>query len=204
MGESLQYRRTHKAIIQAFISIAKKKPFQDITVQDILEEALVSRYTFYKHFKDKYEIAELLQAQLLQEFRTVMQRYRTESAFPEPIRKKQLNAYNQLIFEHHEVFSVLRNIHTDTVDLENMFRQEFYDRYLDWELTQTDRSNRELEALLYASIMATVMTYFADSHNVEMIKLREELQESLLNVFLQVIRVEKRDEAKTALRPFIR
>jgi len=36
--------------------LAKKIPFEDITVQNILDESGLSRATFYRHFSDKYEL----------------------------------------------------------------------------------------------------------------------------------------------------
>lgn len=203
MGSNLQYRRTHKAIIQAFLTLAQQKSFDSIRVQDILDEALVSRYTFYKHFKDKYEIAEYLQAQIMQELRAVMQRYREERADLEPVRKKQLDAYYQLGHQN-EILSALWNIHTDTVDLEKLFRQEFYDRYLDWDLTQADRTNRALEATIYSSIQTTLVTYFTTHASRDADAFGEPLQEALLNVFLLLIRVSDPEQAAAALAPFIR
>ncbi len=61
MSESPQFIRTDKAIKQALITLLKNKPFEKITVQDILDETPVTRSTFYKHFSDKYEIVEKLQ-----------------------------------------------------------------------------------------------------------------------------------------------
>ncbi len=65
MGQkaSPQYERTHKAICNALVELLKDKPFEKITVQNILEAPPVTRTTFYKHFRDKYEIAELMQRQ---------------------------------------------------------------------------------------------------------------------------------------------
>lgn len=68
MQKNLQYRRTDRDIINAFVTLAAQKPFEELTVQDIMEEALVSRYTFYKHFKDKYEIAGRLQDEMMADF----------------------------------------------------------------------------------------------------------------------------------------
>ena len=66
--ESLQYRRVDKCILNAFIKISPQIPFEKMTVQDILDEALVSRYTFYAHFHDKYEVAERIQDELYKQF----------------------------------------------------------------------------------------------------------------------------------------
>ena len=43
------------------MKLLKTKPFEKITVQDILDETPVTRSTFYKHYHDKYEIAEKMQ-----------------------------------------------------------------------------------------------------------------------------------------------
>lgn len=50
--------RTRKAIIDAFIHLSEKKPFDNISVKDITENALINRATFYNHFLDKYDLME--------------------------------------------------------------------------------------------------------------------------------------------------
>jgi AcrR family transcriptional regulator len=50
--------RTRKLLMDAFIKIAQKKEFKDITIKDITEEATVNRATFYSHFQDKYELMD--------------------------------------------------------------------------------------------------------------------------------------------------
>ncbi|MDD2215669.1 MAG: TetR/AcrR family transcriptional regulator C-terminal domain-containing protein [Eubacteriales bacterium] len=47
---------TKKIISTALVQLLKKHKFESITVQMILEEAYVSRSTFYKHFRDKYDL----------------------------------------------------------------------------------------------------------------------------------------------------
>ena len=65
MHVSTQFARTDKAIQTAMVHLLKSKPFEKITVQDILDETPVSRATFYKHYRDKYEIVEKMQAEFL-------------------------------------------------------------------------------------------------------------------------------------------
>ena len=60
MEKGLQYRRTDRAIMNAFIKLVNQGSFEKLTVQEILDEALVSRNTFYAHYRDKYDIAEQL------------------------------------------------------------------------------------------------------------------------------------------------
>lgn len=52
-------KRSEKTINKLYDGLAiilKNKPYNDITVQDILDEAKISRSTFYSHFKTKEEL----------------------------------------------------------------------------------------------------------------------------------------------------
>ena len=48
--------RTMDAILYAFNRLIVEYDFQKISVEMIMAEAKVSRSTFYRHFKDKYEV----------------------------------------------------------------------------------------------------------------------------------------------------
>ena len=48
--------RTENAIIDAFNRLMDKNDFNKISVEMILDTADVSRSTFYRYFKDKYEV----------------------------------------------------------------------------------------------------------------------------------------------------
>ncbi|MDQ0875932.1 AcrR family transcriptional regulator [Paenibacillus sp. V4I3] len=50
--------RTRKLLMDAFMKIAQKKEFKNITINDITEEATVNRATFYSHFQDKYDLMD--------------------------------------------------------------------------------------------------------------------------------------------------
>ena len=53
MAESKRILRTKKDITKAFINLLLEKDFDDITIIDICNKALVTRATFYKYFEDK-------------------------------------------------------------------------------------------------------------------------------------------------------
>ena len=49
---------TKNAIEASFISLLNEKPFEKITVRDIVEDCELTRNTFYYYFQDIYEIVE--------------------------------------------------------------------------------------------------------------------------------------------------
>ena len=56
--EDLRVRRTHKLLWEALMAELSERTFEEITVKDICERAMVHRTTFYKHYEDKYALLE--------------------------------------------------------------------------------------------------------------------------------------------------
>lgn len=52
----LRVRRTRKLLQQALIELTIAKGFTAVTVQDLAEQAMVNRATFYRHYLDKYDL----------------------------------------------------------------------------------------------------------------------------------------------------
>lgn len=51
----LRIRKTYLALHNAFVALLEEKRFEDITVNELCDRAMIRRTTFYKHFADKYE-----------------------------------------------------------------------------------------------------------------------------------------------------
>ncbi len=49
-------QRTHQLLHKALIDLIMEKPYEQITVQDILDRANIGRATFYAHFSDKDDL----------------------------------------------------------------------------------------------------------------------------------------------------
>lgn len=49
-------RRTRDALGDALVALMQEKPFDTITVQEVLDRAQVSRSTFYSHYSDKDDL----------------------------------------------------------------------------------------------------------------------------------------------------
>ena len=54
----LRVRRTHKLLWESLMAELSERAFEEITVTDICERAMVHRTTFYKHYEDKYALLE--------------------------------------------------------------------------------------------------------------------------------------------------
>ncbi len=54
----LRVRRTRKLLWDALMAELSERAFEEITVKDICERAMVHRTTFYKHYADKYALLE--------------------------------------------------------------------------------------------------------------------------------------------------
>ncbi|WP_257350782.1 TetR/AcrR family transcriptional regulator [Pseudalkalibacillus decolorationis] len=63
----LRVLRTRKLINEAFLKLIEEKGFDAITIQDIANEALINRATFYLHYEDKYALLETMSDTVVEE-----------------------------------------------------------------------------------------------------------------------------------------
>jgi AcrR family transcriptional regulator len=75
--EDLRIIKTHKALQSALGTLLESRSFNKITVYDICKEAMVSRATFYVHFRDKYDLLSFWLNQLKKDY--INKNYKDES-----------------------------------------------------------------------------------------------------------------------------
>lgn len=51
----LRIQKTYLALHNAFDSLMEEKRFEEVTINELCDRAMIRRTTFYKHFADKYE-----------------------------------------------------------------------------------------------------------------------------------------------------
>lgn len=66
----LRIERTYLFLHEAFTSFLEEKRFEDITVNELCERAMIRRTTFYKHFADKYEYFTFYMKEICKSFRS--------------------------------------------------------------------------------------------------------------------------------------
>ena len=66
--EDLRVQKTKKALTENFRRLLEEKRFEDITVNELCQEAGIRRATFYKHFEDKYAFLSFVVQSLRDDF----------------------------------------------------------------------------------------------------------------------------------------
>ncbi|MMZ58446.1 DNA-binding transcriptional regulator EnvR [compost metagenome] len=65
--EDLRVKRTRKLLYNALLDLMEKHPFENITVKQICDLAMVHRTTFYTHFQDKFDLLSRAMQQIADE-----------------------------------------------------------------------------------------------------------------------------------------
>lgn len=70
MEKKLDFRieKTYLSLRNAFTALLEEKKFEDFTVNELCERAMIRRTTFYKHFADKYEYFAFYMKEICAEF----------------------------------------------------------------------------------------------------------------------------------------
>lgn len=76
----LRVLKTYKALCETFSEMLEEKKFEDITVNELCERAMVRRATFYKHFADKYEFFAFFIRGTQEEFNANIAEYNHEDS----------------------------------------------------------------------------------------------------------------------------
>ena len=150
MSNSPQFQRTDKAILQAMVSLLKKKSFEKITVQDILDETPVTRATFYAHYHDKYDVVEKMLDHFLIGQGTAIDKI--HATFPESFDEIVRSSF----LANREYAQALISVHTDRVD----FTKAIMDRHRHQYLAEHNSATAKAEARIYAAARTSVYLSF--------------------------------------------
>ncbi len=85
--EDRRVRRTRDKLGDALVELLVQKPFDEITVQDVLDRAGVSRSTFYSHFSDKNDLFFSDSDEFLEGMATALSRFGDKSERVAPVQE---------------------------------------------------------------------------------------------------------------------
>ena len=107
----LRIQKTYLALQTAFVELLEEKPFEELTVNELCDRAMIRRTTFYKHFADKYEFFAFFIREMVSTFRDQLPPDVMDGQAPEYFRQMSLEL---LRFQHlHE--RLVRNIEHSTM-----------------------------------------------------------------------------------------
>ena len=179
----LRVIKTKKYIEESFIYLLMQKDFNKITVQDILDKALINRSTFYKHYTDKYQLAETLCNEVFDLLITGVKN-RFECANIEDALMVIKPLYQILSVKREEILA-LYTINTDTIhlydDMSDFLKRSFYDQYK----TKNKKSPDILDCLseLYAVLVMTAIRWCLQNDGYEELTSHTQLFLKLAEVF---------------------
>lgn len=76
--EDPRVRKTRTQLQKAMAELMAQKNVQDITVQELTRLADINRGTFYRHYRDIYDLLEQTEQGLIAEFNTLLDAYTNE------------------------------------------------------------------------------------------------------------------------------
>lgn len=184
-----QNQRTKRSIVDAFLRILDKKSYDLITVQDILDETPISRSSFYTYFRDKHDIAEYLQDQLLKAIEGMGY---SLIFFDSPNLGHLPPAIPDTFKAYRPVLLALLKIHTDAVDIMGKLTESIRANYI---ASARHKNKRflEVEADMYADIFARFIVYSL-MNDVRSQAIMQDFRTMYTDVFFRLLTLEEDTE----------
>ena len=98
----LRIIRSKKSIRRAFLTLIPQYGFQNITVQQIADEAFINRKTFYAYYPSKYDLYNEIADELIQILRPVVKR--------DPIAVQQSGTFSTVLQKTFEQITLNREL----------------------------------------------------------------------------------------------
>lgn len=108
MAEKKEYRsavRSRRLINQAFLELLREKPFEKITVTDIVNRADINRSTFYSHYPDVRGLVDALMNQAVDQSVALVADVKFQDIFADP--RPFLSGLSEIGKENQELYRLL-------------------------------------------------------------------------------------------------
>ena len=153
----LRVVKTKAGIRKAFVELLAEKSFEEITVKDILERAVINRTTFYRHYTDKFDLAQKLSDELLQNYtKFVDVRFKGTHSF-EHLMEIMDQIYFSMGQDRDVVLLFLKSGSFNfRIRLQHMLQESFMTFA---EKQDTVIGNKELQSILFSNIAMTLIEY---------------------------------------------
>lgn len=168
-SKDIRIIKTKKNIEDTFLNLIKEKPFSDITIKDICDDAMISRSTFYAHYKDKYDLLEYFFEKIISNFIAIGVTYFSDKSHNLKIETAS-NILNY-IHDNSDIFKTFLELNEQNLDLFNHLNNIIYKgclKYLN-DANKVDKYGlgNAYIAQIYTSIIMTSIRWVAVNKNKE-------------------------------------
>lgn len=150
----LRVIKTKCNIEQTFLALLAEKSFEKITVQNILNRALISKGTFYTHFADKFELAEKISEKFLKNFQEEIHE-RVENFFEKKSRKFLLESLFNSLEKTIPPLMLLKKVRTEKIDIERDMKKIIAEEYKNF----LEKSEIKIENPEFRSQIMTILMF---------------------------------------------
>lgn len=168
--QDLRVIKTRRNIRASFIRLLKGKSFSAITVQDILDEALINRTTFYRHYDSKYALAEELNGEILERFEQLLASSLQDRSNPEKLLRS-VGRLAETFRSDRETIMALWNVREEGLDLyasmETLMRQKFR-LFLDAAASEGD--DLDYQTTIMTALILNTFRYLLESEEDHTVK----------------------------------
>ncbi|MEC0724665.1 TetR/AcrR family transcriptional regulator [Bacillus spizizenii] len=173
--KDLRVIKTNINIRNTFIKLLNEKDFNSITVQNILDRALINRTTFYKHYRDKYDLAEKITNDFLEDFKSFMEvRFSNKENFDDLL--KVIDKAYDMFYEQRLTILGLGKIRTEKINLHANIQAILKQKYTEFAKNYVKaKGNINYQACIFASLSMETFKFMLESQ--ETYSARELIQE---------------------------
>ena len=189
-----QFERTDRDITNALLKVMESKSLEKISVQDILDEAMINRSTFYQHFPDKYAILERLQEKYVSGMTECIDGVTRSGDLDLGRINEALCAY---LSQNRGQMRQILAARSENLDLQGRMRALFVDY-----LRKSNARLSKLEMDILAGMTVSFFVYFLN-HEIAEEELSTRMLDTWLNMTAYFFRVDDVEEAKERLLTLI-
>lgn len=153
-------KRTLKSLRQALTELLKIKSLEQISVQELCEEAMISRGTFYNYFYDKYDLLNYDWEQIQLEVYPKLTDFNLKTGDYKEYMNLLFKNLIDYLSEEREVYQMIINNNTNSIFFINM--HEYMEEQIFLKLKEVvdfeskSRIPLDLLATLYANTIITI------------------------------------------------
>ncbi|MDS0527903.1 TetR/AcrR family transcriptional regulator [Clostridium sp. SHJSY1] len=178
----LRILKTHKNIKNTFSNLLLEKHFKDITVQNICDEALIGRSTFYAHFCDKYDLLNKMVEEVAKDFKKHIEiRFNSDNSDNSNDFTEIVDNMIKYLSTKKNTISALLEVHTETADLYSTLKNiliESCSSYLENKnfISKYNVSNKFICAQYAAYVLTSVQLWVESDEHDHTLELSNKVQ----------------------------